>query len=150
MAVYTLLLGIRIFSSAFRPVNFKKKFKRMDGFAAAFSIRLAAADGALLPLADNQRKDSRYVVGSVSLTEFLLHSPVPLLFYHDRRAELAGDPCPGNRWGGGRADCSPTAGKLPETHLYSWAPSLCSGASDLYNRNRAVLFKNYNSINLVG
>jgi len=76
MAVYTLLLGIKIFSNAFRPLNGKKKFKRYGWLAGAGGFLDSFGGGGWGPIVTStlitKGRTPRYVVGSVSLTEFFI------------------------------------------------------------------------------
>lgn len=76
MAVYTLLLGIRIFSNAFRPVNLKKKFSRYGWLAGIGGFLDSFGGGGWGPIVTStlitKGRTPRYVVGSVSLTEFFV------------------------------------------------------------------------------
>ncbi len=76
MAVYTLLLGVRIFSNAFRPVQQKKKFKRYGWLAGAGGFLDSFGGGGWGPIVTStlitKGRTPRYVVGSVSLTEFFV------------------------------------------------------------------------------
>ena len=76
MAVYTLLLGVRIFSNAFRPVQQKKKFKRYSWLAGAGGFLDSFGGGGWGPIVTStlitKGRTPRYVVGSVSLTEFFV------------------------------------------------------------------------------
>src|SRR5688572_18804229 len=76
MAVYTLLLGIKIFSNAFRPMNGKKKFKRYGWLAGAGGFLDSFGGGGWGPIVTStlitKGRTPRYVVGSVSLTEFFI------------------------------------------------------------------------------
>lgn len=77
MAVYTLLLGIRIFSNAFRNIGKnKKKFKRYGWLAGAGGFLDSFGGGGWGPLVTStlitKGRTPRYVVGSVSLTEFFV------------------------------------------------------------------------------
>ncbi len=76
MAVYTLLLGIKIFSNAFRPLNAKKKFKRYGWLAGAGGFLDSFGGGGWGPIVTStlitKGRTPRYVVGSVSLTEFFV------------------------------------------------------------------------------
>lgn len=76
MAIYTLLLGIRIFSNAFRPINGKKKFKRYGWLAGAGGFLDSFGGGGWGPIVTStlitKGRTPRYVVGSVSLTEFFV------------------------------------------------------------------------------
>lgn len=76
MAAYTLLLGIRIFSNAFRPVNLKKKFNRYGWLAGIGGFLDSFGGGGWGPIVTStlitKGRTPRYVVGSVSLTEFFV------------------------------------------------------------------------------
>ena len=76
MAIYTLLLGIKIFSNAFRPINLKKKFKRYGWLAGAGGFLDSFGGGGWGPIVTStlitKGRTPRYVVGSVSLTEFFV------------------------------------------------------------------------------
>ena len=76
MAIYTLLLGIKIFSNAFRPLNLKKKFKRYGWLAGAGGFLDSFGGGGWGPIVTStlitKGRTPRYVVGSVSLTEFFV------------------------------------------------------------------------------
>lgn len=75
MAIYTLLLGIKIFSNAFRNTG-KKKFKRYSWLAGAGGFLDSFGGGGWGPLVTStlitKGRTPRYVVGSVSLTEFFV------------------------------------------------------------------------------
>lgn len=76
MAIYTLLLGIKIFSNAFRPLNTKKKFKRYGWLAGAGGFLDSFGGGGWGPIVTStlitKGRTPKYVVGSVSLTEFFV------------------------------------------------------------------------------
>lgn len=76
MAIYTLLLGVKIFSNAFRPINLKKKFKRYGWLAGAGGFLDSFGGGGWGPIVTStlitKGRTPRYVVGSVSLTEFFI------------------------------------------------------------------------------
>jgi siroheme synthase-like protein len=76
MAIYTLILGIRIFSNAFRSTNGKKKFKRYGWLAGAGGFLDSFGGGGWGPIVTStlitKGRTPRYVVGSVSLTEFFV------------------------------------------------------------------------------
>lgn len=76
MAIYTLLLGIKIFSNAFRPINAKRKFKRYGWLAGAGGFLDSFGGGGWGPIVTStlitKGRTPRYVVGSVSLTEFFV------------------------------------------------------------------------------
>ncbi len=76
MAIYTLLLGVKIFSNAFRPINLRKKFKRYSWLAGAGGFLDSFGGGGWGPIVTStlitKGRTPRYVVGSVSLTEFFV------------------------------------------------------------------------------
>ncbi len=76
MAVYTMILGIKIFSNAFRAVNEKKKFKRFGWLAGAGGFLDSFGGGGWGPIVTStlitKGRTPKYVVGSVSLTEFFV------------------------------------------------------------------------------
>jgi len=75
MAIYTLLLGIKIFANAFMP-NIKKKFKRYSWLAGAGGFLDSFGGGGWGPIVTStlitKGRTPKYVVGSVSLTEFFV------------------------------------------------------------------------------
>lgn len=76
MALYTLILGIRIFTNAFRKMDKKKKFKRFGWLAGAGGFLDSFGGGGWGPIVTStlitKGRTPRYVVGSVSLTEFFV------------------------------------------------------------------------------
>lgn len=76
MAGYTLLLGIRIFTNAFRKMDQKKKFKRYGWLAGFGGFLDSFGGGGWGPIVTStlitKGRTPRYVVGSVSLTEFFV------------------------------------------------------------------------------
>lgn len=76
MAIYTLLLGIKIFANAFRPINLKKKFKRYGWLAGTGGFLDSFGGGGWGPIVTStlitKGRTPRFVVGSVSLTEFFV------------------------------------------------------------------------------
>ena len=76
MAIYTMLLGIKIFSNAFRPINLRKKFKRYSWLAGAGGFLDSFGGGGWGPIVTStlitKGRTPRYVVGSLSLTEFFV------------------------------------------------------------------------------
>jgi uncharacterized protein len=76
MAAYTLILGIRIFINAFRKSNVKKKFKRYGWLAGVGGFFDSFGGGGWGPIVTatliTKGRTPRYVVGSVSLTEFFV------------------------------------------------------------------------------
>lgn len=76
MAAYTLILGIRIFINAFRNSTVKKKFKRYGWLAGLGGFFDSFGGGGWGPIVTatliTKGRTPRYVVGSVSLTEFFV------------------------------------------------------------------------------
>jgi uncharacterized membrane protein YfcA len=76
MAVYTLLLGIKIFSNAFKPIKINTKFKRYGWLAGAGGFLDSFGGGGWGPIVTStlitKGRTPKYVVGSVSLTEFFV------------------------------------------------------------------------------
>jgi hypothetical protein len=76
MAVYTLFLGIKIFYNAFKATNTKKKFKRYGLLAGAGGFLDSFGGGGWGPIVTatliTKGRTPRFVVGSVSLTEFFV------------------------------------------------------------------------------
>jgi siroheme synthase-like protein len=76
MAIYTMILGIKIFSNAFRTMNGKKKFKRYGWLAGAGGFLDSFGGGGWGPIVTStlitKGRTPKYVVGSVSLTEFFV------------------------------------------------------------------------------
>ncbi|HEY6505686.1 MAG TPA: TSUP family transporter [Chitinophagaceae bacterium] len=76
MAIYTMFLGVRIFINAFRTMNGKKKFKRYGWLAGAGGFLDSFGGGGWGPIVTStlitKGRTPRYVVGSVSLTEFFV------------------------------------------------------------------------------
>lgn len=75
MAIYTLVLGIKIFSNAFRTAG-KSKFKRYGWLAGAGGFLDSFGGGGWGPIVTStlitKGRTPRYVIGSVSLTEFFV------------------------------------------------------------------------------
>lgn len=75
MAAYTMILGVRIFINAFRS-NEKKKFKRYGWLAGFGGFLDSFGGGGWGPIVTStlitKGRTPRYVVGSVSLTEFFV------------------------------------------------------------------------------
>jgi siroheme synthase-like protein len=75
MAIYTLILGVKIFSNAFMP-SIKKKFKRYSWLAGAGGFLDSFGGGGWGPIVTStlitKGRTPKYVVGSVSLTEFFI------------------------------------------------------------------------------
>ena len=76
MAVYTMILGIKIFANAFRSMNGKKKFQRYGWLAGAGGFLDSFGGGGWGPIVTStlitKGRTPKYVVGSVSLTEFFV------------------------------------------------------------------------------
>jgi hypothetical protein len=76
MAAYTFFLGIRIFSNAFRNMQVKKKFKRYGWLAGTGGFLDSFGGGGWGPIVTStlitKGRTPKYVVGSVSLTEFFV------------------------------------------------------------------------------
>ena len=110
MAFYTLLLGVKIFANAFMP-NIKKKFKRYSWLAGAGGFLDSFGGGGWGPIVTStlitKGRTPKYVVGSVSLTEFFITlASAFTFFYFNWCTELAGDPGAGNRGRDSSADRS--------------------------------------------
>ena len=76
MAVYTLLLSVRIFYNAFRKLNPQKKFKSYGWLAAAGGFLDSFGGGGWGPIVTTtlltRGRARKYVVGSVGLSEFFV------------------------------------------------------------------------------
>lgn len=76
LAVYTLFLGIRILISAFRKQRPQKKFKRYGALAGAGGFLDSFGGGGWGPIVTTtlitKGRSPKYVIGSVSLTEFFV------------------------------------------------------------------------------
>lgn len=76
MAAYTLILGIRIFITAFRKLSVRKKFKQYGWLAGVGGFFDSFGGGGWGPIVTatliTKGRTPRYVVGSVSLTEFFV------------------------------------------------------------------------------
>ena len=76
MAVYTLFLGVKILMNAFRAINLKKKFKRYGWLAGVGGFLDSFGGGGWGPIVSatliTKGRTPKYVVGSVSLTEFFV------------------------------------------------------------------------------
>lgn len=76
MAAYTLFLGIKIFVLAFRRINERKKFKRHGWLAGVGGFFDSFGGGGWGPIVTStlitKGRTPKYVVGSVSLTEFFV------------------------------------------------------------------------------
>lgn len=76
MAVYTLILGVRILSNAFRKQRQQKKFKHYGALAGAGGFLDSFGGGGWGPIVTTtlitKGRSPRFVIGSVSLTEFFV------------------------------------------------------------------------------
>jgi uncharacterized membrane protein YfcA len=76
LAVYTLFLGIKILSNAFKKKVVKKKFRRYGALAGAGGFLDSFGGGGWGPLVTTtlitKGRTPKYVIGSVSLTEFFV------------------------------------------------------------------------------
>lgn len=76
MAVYTLFLGVRIFVNAFRTQKTTKKFKRYGWLAGIGGFLDSFGGGGWGPIVTTtlitKGRHPKYVIGSVSLTEFFV------------------------------------------------------------------------------
>jgi uncharacterized protein len=76
MAVYTLFLGVKIFINAFKKTNVKKKFKHYGWLAGVGGFLDSFGGGGWGPIVSatllTRGRTPRFVVGSVSLTEFFV------------------------------------------------------------------------------
>ena len=76
MAAYTLILGIKIFITAFRSQTVRKKFRHHGLLAGAGGFLDSFGGGGWGPIVTStlitKGRTPRYVVGSVSLTEFFV------------------------------------------------------------------------------
>ncbi len=76
LAAYTLFLGIRILVSAFRKQRPQKKFKRYGALAGAGGFLDSFGGGGWGPIVTTtlitKGRSPKYVIGSVSLTEFFV------------------------------------------------------------------------------
>jgi uncharacterized protein len=76
MAAYTLFLGLRIFANAFRAQQIQKKFKHYGWLAGAGGFLDSFGGGGWGPIVTTtlitKGRSPKYVIGSVSLTEFFV------------------------------------------------------------------------------
>lgn len=76
LAIYTLFLGIKILSNAFKKKVVKKKFRRYGALAGAGGFLDSFGGGGWGPLVTTtlitKGRTPKYVIGSVSLTEFFV------------------------------------------------------------------------------
>lgn len=85
LAVYTLLLGVRILSNAFRKARSRRKVKCVGWLAAAGGFLDSFGGGGWGPLVTStliaKGKTPRYVIGTVSITEFFVTFASALTFF---------------------------------------------------------------------
>lgn len=85
LAIYTLLLGARILFNAFKKAGGRKKVKRVGWLAAAGGFLDSFGGGGWGPLVTStliaKGKTPRYVIGTVSLTEFFVTLASALTFF---------------------------------------------------------------------
>jgi len=85
MAVYTLFLGIKIFTTAFLNLKVKKKFKGYSWLAGLGGFLDSFGGGGWGPIVTatliTKGRTPRFVVGSVSLTEFFVTLASALTFF---------------------------------------------------------------------
>ncbi len=85
LAVYTLFLGVRILMNAFRNGGSPKKVKRVGWLAGAGGFLDSFGGGGWGPLVTStlisKGKSPRYVIGSVSLTEFFITLASAITFF---------------------------------------------------------------------
>ena len=85
MAVYTLFLGIKIFTAAFLNLKVKKKFKGYSWLAGLGGFLDSFGGGGWGPIVTatliTKGRTPRFVVGSVSLTEFFVTLASALTFF---------------------------------------------------------------------
>ncbi|WP_165699444.1 TSUP family transporter [Hymenobacter jejuensis] len=85
LAVYLLLLGVRIISRAFRQQESKRKIKHVGWLAAAGGFLDSFGGGGWGPLVTStliaKGRTPQYVIGSVSLTEFFVTFASALTFF---------------------------------------------------------------------
>jgi siroheme synthase-like protein len=85
MAVYTLFLGLRIMFTAFRKIQFKKKFKNYRILAVAGGFLDSFGGGGWGPIVTttliSRGRNPKYVIGSISLTEFFVTLASALTFF---------------------------------------------------------------------
>lgn len=85
LSVYTLILGIRIFSNAFRKNQGPKKVKRVGWLAGAGGFLDSFGGGGWGPLVTStlisKGKSPRFVIGTVSITEFFVTVASAVTFF---------------------------------------------------------------------
>ena len=76
LAIYTLLLGVKIFSNAFKKRTERKKIKRVGWLAGIGGFLDSFGGGGWGPVVTStlisKGKTPKYVIGTVSLTEFFV------------------------------------------------------------------------------
>lgn len=85
LAVYTLFLGIKIFANAFRKLNPNKKFKHYGRLAGLGGFLDSFGGGGWGPIVTTtlitKGRSPRFVIGTVSLTEFFVTLASALTFF---------------------------------------------------------------------
>lgn len=85
LSVYTMILGIRIISQAFKKAQTQKKIKRAGWLAGAGGFLDSFGGGGWGPLVTStlisKGKSPRFVIGTVSLTEFFVTLSSALTFF---------------------------------------------------------------------
>ena len=85
MACYTLILGIKFFLNAFMPPKPKRKFKYYRTLAGFGGFLDSFGGGGWGPIVTstlvNRGRTIKYVIGSVSLTEFFVTMASALTFF---------------------------------------------------------------------
>lgn len=85
LAIYTFILGIRILLNAFKKNKIRKKTKRVGWLAGAGGFLDSFGGGGWGPLVTStlisKGKTPRYVIGTVSLTEFFVTFASALTFF---------------------------------------------------------------------
>ncbi|MDB5012023.1 MAG: hypothetical protein JWQ25_225 [Daejeonella sp.] len=85
LSIYTLLLGVKILSNAFKTAVASKKVKRVGWLAGAGGFLDSFGGGGWGPLVTStliaKGRSPRYVIGSVSLTEFFVTFASAVTFF---------------------------------------------------------------------
>ncbi|HEY1025690.1 MAG TPA: TSUP family transporter [Sphingobacteriaceae bacterium] len=85
LSVYTMILGIRIISQAFKKAQVQKKIKRAGWLAGAGGFLDSFGGGGWGPLVTStlisKGRSPRFVIGTVSLTEFFVTLSSALTFF---------------------------------------------------------------------
>ena len=85
MATYTFILGVRILFNAFKKNKKRKKTKRVGWLAGAGGFLDSFGGGGWGPLVTStlisKGKTPRYIIGTVSLTEFFVTFASALTFF---------------------------------------------------------------------